>query len=71
MSEFPKGELNEERKLMSLLTVEENIQCLHNPLANPLNSNILYSSEHDEPDTSSGPAGINLWSPEADKRKPK
>jgi len=53
---------------MSLLTVEENIQLLNNPLANPMRSRFLYSSE---PDTSSGPVGINLWSPEADRRKPK
>jgi hypothetical protein len=56
---------------MRLPTVEENIQRLNNLLAYQMRSRGLHSSENDEPDMSSGPVGVNLWSPEVDRRKPK
>ena len=59
---------------MSRLTVEEKIQCLKNLLADPddwISAEMLRLSDDEETETPSGTAGINLWSPEADRRKPK
>ncbi len=57
---------------MTLLTVEEKIQCLKNLLSDPddwISSELLrLSDEEEEPEASSGPVGINEWSPEAIKR---
>lgn len=59
---------------MTLLTVEEKIQCLKNLLADPddwISSELLRLAEEEEPEASSGPAGINEWSPEASKTSSK
>lgn len=55
---------------MNLLTTEEKIQCLKNLLADPddwISSELLRLANEEEPDTFSGPVGINEWSPEAHK----
>lgn len=61
---------------MSLLTVEEKIQCLKNLLSDPndwIKSELLRlsSDDNDEPETSDGPLGLNDSSPEASKRSSK
>ena len=53
---------------MNLLTTEEKIQCLKNLLADPddwISLELLRLANEEEPDTSSGPVGINEWSPDA------
>lgn len=53
---------------MNLLTVEDKMEFPKIIPANRMRSNILYSCDSEETETSSGPVGINLWSPEADRR---
>ena len=56
---------------MNLLTTEEKIQCLKNLLADPdcwISSEILRLANEEETENSSGPLGINEWSPEAKKK---
>lgn len=62
---------------MSLLTVEEKIQCLKNLLADPddlISYELLRLANEDDteyPEKANGPVGVNEWSPEARKRSPK